>query len=177
MSKCSVPQCERDAIAKGLCVGHYQRMKKHGDVQAHLPITKSRPGSKNSHWKGGVMMDRGRVRVYQPGHPNADRHGYVYRYRLVMENKLGRYLRRDEIVHHRGEVNEDVPEKLDVMRQSEHARLHFAKTETAMVLRIRELGKTIRRGTMVDRKKISKLTGVSVRRVSAILNRETWRNL
>jgi hypothetical protein len=38
---------------------------------------------------------------------------------------LGRHLQPDEIVHHiNGIVNDDRPENLAVMTQSEHAKLH-----------------------------------------------------
>jgi hypothetical protein len=38
--------------------------------------------------------------VYKPDHPRANERGYVRKYRLVMEAKLGRYLTADEVVHH-----------------------------------------------------------------------------
>lgn len=46
-------------------------------------------------------------------------------HRVVMERQLGRPLREDEIVHHIDEnkSNND-PSNLEVMSQSEHARLH-----------------------------------------------------
>jgi len=47
---------------------------------------------------------QGYVLVLCPDHPNADRHGYVREHRLVMEQVLGRYLSRSEVVHH---VNHD----------------------------------------------------------------------
>lgn len=68
----------------------------------------------------------GRVLLYRPDHPHPNLSGlYVFRYRLVMEEKLGRFLSPDEIVHHRnGVVNDDVPNNLYVTSQSDHAKLH-----------------------------------------------------
>lgn len=35
---CSADGCSRSAIAKTWCLPHYKRWKKHGDIQAHIPI-------------------------------------------------------------------------------------------------------------------------------------------
>ena len=35
---CSVPGCQRRAFGRSLCEPHQQRVLKHGDVQAHIPI-------------------------------------------------------------------------------------------------------------------------------------------
>jgi hypothetical protein len=37
-SKCSVDNCEKQAGTKGLCPAHYQRQRKTGDVQSHIPV-------------------------------------------------------------------------------------------------------------------------------------------
>jgi hypothetical protein len=52
-------------------------------------------------WAGGEKIVKGYVYCRSPGHPNASRHGdYVAVHRLVMEEKIGRYLSRKEVVHH-----------------------------------------------------------------------------
>lgn len=90
-------------------------------------------GSKNPRWKDGVCIDRGRKMIYSPNHPNAMKRGrtntpYMYEYRLVAEKKIGRYLKKGEIVHHiDGDVTNNSPDNLSVMSQSEHCRLHFKK--------------------------------------------------
>lgn len=123
---CSVKSCGRKTIAKGLCVGHYQRLKHHGDVQEEIPIG-DKTGCRNPKWRGGqITMGDGRVLIYSPDHPNPGPCGiYVLRYRLVMEKHLGRYLRRDEVVHHKnGDCTDDRIENLEVTTQSSHASNH-----------------------------------------------------
>lgn len=49
-------------------------------------------------------------------------------HRIVAEQKLGRPLETDEIVHHiDGDKRNNEPSNLMVMTQAEHARLHFRK--------------------------------------------------
>jgi len=82
---------------------------------------------KNPMWKGGIRNDSsGYVSIKTPDHPHADRYGYVKEHRLVMEKHLGRYLEKQEVVHH---INEDRTdnkiENLQLMESlSEHMTLH-----------------------------------------------------
>lgn len=62
-------------------------------------------GENNPSWKGGRMLEKkpGHTSywlIYRPDHPFANRHGYVREHRLVMEQMLGRYLTRKEVVDH-----------------------------------------------------------------------------
>lgn len=41
---CSIPGCGRNATSHGWCSGHYARWRKHGDVQANIPLRELRPG-------------------------------------------------------------------------------------------------------------------------------------
>jgi hypothetical protein len=52
-------------------------------------------------WKGGIKEAKGYFLKRCPEHPNRSKHGgYVAVHRLVMEEKLGRYLTREEVVDH-----------------------------------------------------------------------------
>lgn len=81
-------------------------------------------GHKNSQWKGGKTKSKGYVLIHAPGHKYASKN-YVEEHRLVMERKIGRYLRTDEIVHHiNGIKNDNRVENLQIMTPSEHSIHH-----------------------------------------------------
>lgn len=77
----------------------------------------------------GGRKPTGYVREFSPDHPNADKKGYVFQHRLVMECLIGRLLDREELVHHRNHVRHDNrAENLEVMGRPEHAREHGDET-------------------------------------------------
>ena len=43
------------------------------------------------------------LKIYQPEHPYADKAGYVFEHRLVMEKFLGRHMSPEEVIHHKDE--------------------------------------------------------------------------
>src|SRR4030042_5323208 len=45
--------------------------------------------------------------IYQPEHPNATNDGYIGEHRLVIEQKVGRYLSIREFVHHISGIKND----------------------------------------------------------------------
>lgn len=78
----------------------------------------------NGNWKGGRRVQNGYYMVHCPGHPKAIL-GYVYEHRLVMEQHLGRYLKKDEIVHHKNRNKQDNRlDNLEILTPSEHNRVH-----------------------------------------------------
>ena len=127
---CCVKNCERKNWSHGYCSAHLQRFMHHGSVMEDIPVSKSRYGKRNSRWTGGVISDgHGRTLVYKPDHPYPSNYGtHVYRYRLVVEESIGRYLLPSEIVHHKnGDHTDDRIENLQVVSQSEHAKIHMAE--------------------------------------------------
>ncbi len=64
-------------------------------------------GSLNPAWKGGKWKTaRGYIKVLTPEHPR-NQNKYVDEHRLVMENKLKRYLSENEVVHHKNGIKDD----------------------------------------------------------------------
>lgn len=71
-------------------------------------IALNRKGPKSVKWKGGRHENNnGYILVMKPGHPHADRHGYVLEHRLVMEARLGHCLLPSEVVHHINGIKTD----------------------------------------------------------------------
>lgn len=81
-------------------------------------------------WEGGRSRDKaGYVLVYAPLHPLAKSNsGAVQEHRLVMEAVLGRYLKKEEVVHHRDEVKtHNWPSNLQLFAcNADHLRHHAA---------------------------------------------------
>jgi len=57
-------------------------------------------------WKGGKFKTNGYVYIWQPNHPNSVKK-YIMEHRLVMEQYLGRYLTKKEVVHHINGIRND----------------------------------------------------------------------
>lgn len=90
-------------------------------------------GKETPGWKGGkrISVD-GRVFLLRPDHPHPQKSGYVAHSRLVMEKHLGRYLEPWEIVHHKGDIDDDRIEMLllfpsNAKHLKHHARLRRAR--------------------------------------------------
>lgn len=83
-------------------------------------------GNRNPNWRGGrSTKSNGYIEVYIPKHPNCNSRGCVYEHRLVMEKQIGRYLTKDEVVHHIdfNKQNNDIS-NLMLMTPKEHKRFH-----------------------------------------------------
>ena len=87
----------------------------------------SQPRELNGNWKGGKWLGKdGYVRVLKPEHPYCDADGYVFEHRLVLEEKLSRYLLPSEVSHHLNGIKDDNrPENLGIDdNHSPHRKEH-----------------------------------------------------
>ena len=76
-------------------------------------------GPHNGNWRGGrtrYVSHSGYMYLRVPGHPRGKRNNnFVLEHIFVMEQQLGRYLEKDEHVHHRNGVRTDNrPENLEL---------------------------------------------------------------
>jgi hypothetical protein len=94
-------------------------------------------------WKGGKRVSSwGYVMVRIPGEKRYERE-----HRLLMEQHLGRKLKRSEDVHHKnGDKTDNRIENLELLSHSQHSKLHMsgedhpgAKLKVHQVLEIRRL--------------------------------------
>lgn len=93
------------------------------------PVVKSKQcGKLNPFWKGGRVIASNGYVLIRVGvrHHLADVRGYAYEHRIEAEKKIGRRLRRGEIVHHKNENKQDnCHENLDVkVSAAEHFLEH-----------------------------------------------------
>jgi hypothetical protein len=89
-------------------------------------MLKNNHGDNHNSWKDGTYLKDGYRYIWKPEHPKANNIGYVREHRLVMEEKLGRLLKINEIVHHMNHDRSDNnPDNLMLMNShSQHKRYH-----------------------------------------------------
>ena len=95
------------------------------DIKMSEEYCNNRKEDGNPNWKGGFYKKEGYVFVKQEGHPRATKWGYIGEHILVVEKSIGRYLTKEEIVHHiNGEKHDNKLENLMVMNKPEHYWFH-----------------------------------------------------
>ena len=87
---------------------------------------------KNPHWNGGrSVASNGYVKIKALSHPCADLNGYVYEHRIVMEKIIGRFLTKNEVVHHvDGDKTNNSPDNLVLFSSvAEHKTEHRVRQD------------------------------------------------
>jgi len=78
-------------------------------------------------------LEKGYVTIYDPDHIKANTHGRVHKSIVVLENKIGRKLLKNEVAHHINEIkNDDRPENLMLMTTHDHKAYHIRKNKPSV---------------------------------------------
>ena len=90
-------------------------------------IGESQKGENNPAYNGGKYLCAGYYALFMPDHPNRSDKNMVYEHRFVMECKIGRYLTKEEVVHHIDENRlNNHPDNLMLFKNnSEHIKHHI----------------------------------------------------
>jgi hypothetical protein len=103
---------------KGLKAKNDKRVAKHCNL-----LDKN---GKPKNYKGGRLKQYGYIKILVKDHPFSDSKGYVFEHRVIMEKKIGRYLKAYEFVHHRNGIRDDNRiENLEIMTK----RIHYGEVE------------------------------------------------
>jgi len=127
---CLVVDCDARPVNRGMCSKHTQQ-RRAGILDVTGKVLRA-PKTTGRTPKEGAIVDRaGYLRVRPPeGYSGKTSYGRVLEHRLVVEQRLGRLLRADEIVHHRNGRREDNrPENLEVMTRRQHPPAHETPIE------------------------------------------------
>lgn len=112
---CTVEGCGRKHEARGYCGTHYVYALARREIPSEIRQA-----------RGRSLRSDGYVRIWAPGHPNAQKSGYVLEHHAVIAKLLGRPIARDETVHHKnGQRADNRPENLElwVSRQCKGQRV------------------------------------------------------
>ena len=92
-----------------------------------LGYGKNRGYRKNyGRYTGKYINSSGYRFIYKPEHPKTDKDGYVLEHILVMEKAIGRYLEKDELIHHLdGNRANNSINNLCLMSHSSHSSWHM----------------------------------------------------
>ena len=114
-------------------------LNKHRTKETRRKIRKNLKGrfcrEDHSNWKGGIREVDGYIYVLCKEHPFAPEKGLIAQHRLIMEEHLGRFLTRKEVIHHvNGIKNDNRIENLtlcknNVDHQKHHKRYFYVKKE------------------------------------------------
>lgn len=121
--------CSLDCYKKGYVSTDNQRDMARINL---IKYNKTHNGNNMWAWKGGRYIgSNGYIFFYSPDHPNRNTQKYVLEHRIIMEKHLGRYLTKEETVHHiNGDKTDNKIENLLLFATSgEHTHFHAINTK------------------------------------------------
>lgn len=63
---------------------------------------------RGTNWRGGRSKTwEGYIQIYKPGYKSSRQNGYILEHRYIMSTHLGRFLTKNEIVHHKNKNRTD----------------------------------------------------------------------
>jgi len=97
-------------------------------------------GENNPCWTGGVKKKdkknpKSSILIYKPNHPNCGKDGYICEHRLIVEDNIGRYLTKEELIHHIDcDHTNNIIDNLDIVSQKEHNQIHWSLNSLLPIL-------------------------------------------
>ena len=113
---------------------------------------------------GKYKTSDGYMLIYRPNHPYAFKNGCVSEHRLVVEQKIGRYLLPSETVHHKGIRYSDIKNRSDNLIDNLELRIGQHGKGIALICASCEL-----REEVVELKKQVKLLKWQVKQANELL--------
>lgn len=89
--------------------------------------SKNRCGKNHPNFKNGFISSDGYKYKYAKEHPFSDKAGYIKEHRVIVENFIGRLLKKEEVVHHidGDRLNNNVNNLMIFKNQSCHMKFHL----------------------------------------------------
>ena len=111
-------QCGRE---KNVYPSIYKTRKRHFcDAKCFISFNK---GENTYQWKGKRKTKAGYIVIRDYSGKRSS--GYIYEHRLIMQNSLGRDLKKEECIHHINGIKDDNRiENLELVKSNTHAKLH-----------------------------------------------------
>lgn len=112
-----------------ICGSIIYRYRRSGKLKRSVctPICKNElmSGSNNPNWTGGrKYKTSGHILIYLPNHPGSKK-GYYPEHRAIIENKIGRYLNQDEVIHHINcDPTDNSIDNLFLVAKNKHNKVH-----------------------------------------------------
>ena len=176
---CSKECIPMSKIAKSKNYGKWMIGKKHSETTKEKN-RKACMGEKFYNFKGETLNSAGYVLIYVPSKIKKQRK--VYKHRYVMEQYLGRKLKKSEHVHHiNGDKKDNTIGNLKIINPSQHSTLHARKGENNHYAKLKnkdiiEIRKT-HNPPKFDSKYFSKKYKVHKKTIERIINRKTWKDI